>query len=181
MEERRVFIGLPAGEALRESVTAFRQAHERLQVRWIRPENLHVTLVPPWVLRESGPVCEALRAVAAAQPVMPLRFDIVSPGPDPSRPRLIWATGAAPEGLGLLAARLKASFGDGSEARRDFLLHLTIARLNRQEAHSAAVMKLHERVEWRSEIDALCLYESILKPGGAEYRELCRVPFSAGL
>jgi 2'-5' RNA ligase len=176
MERKRVFIGLPADDALRAAAAAFRHSHGGLKARWIRPEYLHVTMVPPWELPDPEPVCMALEVIASSTAPVPVRFDEVSAGPDPRRPRLLWATGAAPDSLCTLASQLSGTFGDGKEAQRGFLLHLTIARLNRQEARSSTIMKLHEPVGWDALLDKLCLYESILKPEGAVYRELCRFP-----
>ena len=45
---KRVFIGMPVGEVFRDRACAFRVLHDNLPVRWISPENQHVTLVPPW-------------------------------------------------------------------------------------------------------------------------------------
>lgn len=181
MERKRVFIGLPAGNSLMASAAAFRRDHKGLKVRWIHPENLHVTMVPPWELDDPAPVCAALEAIASMSEAVPVSFHTVSPGPDPRHPRLIWATGAAPETLSLLATNLKSAFGDGKEAHRDFLLHLTIARINRQETRAVASTKLHESIEWHGLLDTLCLYESVLKPGGAEYRILCRSTLSRSM
>jgi 2'-5' RNA ligase len=40
--------------------------------------------------------------------------------------------------------------------------------------------KLREPVAWPATLETLCLYESHLKPGGAEYRELCRFVLGGG-
>ncbi|NTV01850.1 MAG: RNA 2',3'-cyclic phosphodiesterase [Chlorobiaceae bacterium] len=176
MGRTRVFVGLPAGRSLQDEVAGFRRSHGALKVRWTRPVNLHVTMVAPWALLEPAPVCRALEGFASTMAAVPVRFDAVSAGPDPHRPRLLWATGTAPESICTLAARLNAALGDGRESSRGFLLHLTIARLHRQDACSGAVMKLRETVCWEALFDTICLYESILKPTGAEYRELCRFP-----
>lgn len=173
MRRKRVFIGLPAGEPLMAAAAAFRCAHAGMKVRWIPPENLHITMVPPWELEDPAPVCTALDAIASVSEAVPVLFRTVTPGPDHRHPRLIWATGEASDALSLLAANLTSAFGDGKEAQRDFLLHLTIARINRQEARAVGSTKLHESIEWHGLLDTLCLYESVLKPGGAEYRILC--------
>ena len=178
MERRRVFIGLPPGDALMAEIDDFRRSHGELKARWIHPENLHVTLVPPWELLNPLPACMVLEGIASATAPVPVRFDAVSAGPDSRRPRLLWATGAAPDHLRTLAAQLNGTFGDGREVQRGFLLHLTIARFKSREARSTSVMKLRESVGWDLLLDRICLYESILKPTGAEYRELCTYPLS---
>lgn len=174
MEGRRVFVGLPAGRELVEAAGEFRRAHAGLKVRWTRPENLHLTLVPPWSCLDVGVVCQALRDEAARQSPFEVIFEQVSFGPDPRRPRLIWATGEALAGLPEFARGLLAATGAPGEPLKSFLLHLTIARFNSRDLDAMGQRKLREPVSWRGTLDALCLYESHLKPGGAEYRELCR-------
>jgi 2'-5' RNA ligase len=174
MEHRRVFIGLPAGKALCDAAGVFRRSHRELQVRWIPREHLHVTLVPPWALTDPGPACRVLERFASGAPAIPVRFDLVSAGPDPGSPRLVWATGKAPESLTRLASRLNATFSAGGGPERGFLLHLTLARLDRQRI--GHVTGLREAVGWVGSLDTLVLYESILKPDGVGYRMLCDDP-----
>jgi 2'-5' RNA ligase len=180
MEGRRVFMGLPAGRELAEAAMEFRRAHTGLKVRWIKPENLHLTLVPPWQCLDVDAVCRALREAAAGQSPLEVVFERVSFGPDPRRPRLIWATGKAPAGMPEFAEKLLAVTGAPGEQRKSFLLHLTIARFNSLDLKAMETHKLREPVTWTGTLDALCLYESHLKPGGAEYRELCRVGLGGG-
>jgi RNA 2',3'-cyclic 3'-phosphodiesterase len=177
----RVFVGLPAGRELVEATQAYRQEHRELKVRWTRPENLHLTLVPPWQCLDVGAVCQALRDEAARQSPFEVTFAQVSFGPDPRRPRLIWATGAAPAGLPEFARGLLAATGAPGEPRKSFLLHLTIARFNSRDLDAMGQRKLCEPVAWHGTFDALCLYESHLKPGGAQYHELCRIGLSGNV
>ncbi len=174
MEGRRVFVGLPAGRELVEAAGEFRRAHAGLKVRWTRPENLHLTLVPPWQCLDVEAVCRALCDEAARQSPFEVFFEHISFGPDPLRLRLIWATGEALAGLPEFARSLLAATGAPGEPRKSFLLHLTIARFNSRDLDAMGQRKMREPVAWHGTFDALCLYESHLKPGGAEYRELCR-------
>ncbi|UWX57041.1 2'-5' RNA ligase family protein [Chlorobaculum sp. MV4-Y] len=167
-------MALPAGCELAESAGEFRRAHAGLKVRWVRPENLHLTMVPPWQCLDVDAVCRALRDEAAQQAPFEVAFERVSFGPEPRRPRLIWATGKAPAGMPKFARRLLAATGAAGESRKSFLLHLTIARFNLHDFKAMGTLTLRETVAWSGKFDALCLYESMLKPGGAQYRELCR-------
>jgi 2'-5' RNA ligase len=173
MKGKRVFIGLPAGRELQESACLFRKAHPGLDVRWTRPENLHLTLVPPWQCDDCGPVCRMLQETAARHAPVPVRFTMVAFGPKPRRPGLIWATGSAPEAVATLQRELQAAGPQEGETRRGFLLHLTIARFNAQQYRSFPHVPLPERADWQGTLEELCLYESFLKPGGAEYRVIC--------
>ncbi|NTW53098.1 MAG: RNA 2',3'-cyclic phosphodiesterase [Chlorobiaceae bacterium] len=176
MNGKRVFIGMPAGRELVDVAETFRRTHASLQVRWVKPENLHLTLVPPWECRDIEALCHALEDAAPAPAPVEVLFDKVSFGPDQRRPRLIWATGAPPPALSELSWRLQALPGIQEERRRPFLLHLTIARFNSHDLRAMGSKKLREPVQWAGLFDSICLYESVMKPEGAEYIELCRVP-----
>lgn len=176
--DRRVFIGLPAGEGLRQKAGEFRAAHRALSVRWTPPENLHVTLVPPWRCGDIDAVCEALAHLLADTCSFDAVFTSVSGGPSRSRPRLLWASGGAHEGLGTLSRKLSALAGEGNGEvlGRDFLLHVTLARLK-----NGAALRFHpEIVDWRCAFDRVRLYESVTHPGGAVYRALCDVVLKGG-
>lgn len=174
MEGRRVFVALPAGRELVDVAGEFRRGHSGLRVRWVKPENLHLTMVPPWQCLDVDAVCRVLSGEAARQAPFEVSFERVSFGPDPRRPRLIWATGKAPAGMPEFARSLLAPVGAPGEPRKSFLLHLTIARFNSHDFKAMAAHTLRETVLWHGTLDTICLYESILKPGGAQYRELCR-------
>lgn len=174
MKSRRVFVGLPACKALIEILDTFRRDHAGLKVRWTRPENLHLTMVPPWQCSSVDTACRALGAVLSNTAPFHVVFDFVSFGPDKRCPRLVWATGSAPSGMAEFAGKLVMANGVKEESRKSFLLHLTIARFNSHDFKAMGTRILHEPVAWACMFDTLCLYESILKPGGSEYRELCR-------
>ena len=178
MTAKRVFIGLPVDLALRDAADSFRTSHSGLDVRWIRPEHLHLTLVPPWNCEEVDPVCSRLKSIAGCHGAMEVLFDRVSIGPDERRPRLLWATGTAPEPLVRLQSMLLSAFDFSDEAPRPFLLHLTLARFNSKHLHSIPSERLREQVCWNGVLDTLSLYESVLKPSGAEYFQLCRFTLS---
>jgi len=175
---RRVFVGIPAGEELVEQVLEFRKRHSDLHVRWIKPENLHLTIIPPWFTEMPENACRALGDAAALFPQTDVLFTSVSPGPSPARPRLLWATGPAAPFFDTLRSELIGRLTLMPAEERSFLMHLTIARIKSDDRHDIARMKLQVPVLWKACLRGLSLYESILKPEGAEYRKLCDAPFA---
>lgn len=177
MEGKRVFVALPASRELIGRTEEFRRSHDAQKVRWTPPENLHLTMVPPWQCLHVDAVCRALKEVSSALKPFDAVFDHVSFGPDQRRPRLVWATGKAPSGMAEYAKALYDAVGVQGETRRTFLLHLTIARFSSGDYRAMGERRLSEIVYWPARFDTLSLFESILKPAGAEYRELCRFAF----
>jgi len=49
-------------------------------------------------------------------------------------------------------------------------LHLTLARFRPEEFRRFAGQELEEKISWHETIDNITIFESILSPGGAEYK-----------
>lgn len=174
---KRVFIAMPAGEVLRGNALAFRASHSSLPVCWIPPENLHVTLVPPWYCEDTGEVCKELHDLLADVKPFDVCFNEISAGPTARKPRLIWASGGIHTVLGELRGRLSSLAGPESDNNeRNFFLHVTFARIRKGQKVNLSP----EAIDWKATLNSVCFYESILHPSGAEYRMLCEVELSVG-
>ncbi|MBF0586746.1 2'-5' RNA ligase family protein [Prosthecochloris sp. N3] len=170
---KRVFVALSAGSSLHAMVELYRREHGRLAVRWVPRENLHVTLVAPWMCDDTVPVCHALAEECRNARPFELRFTSVGPGPAGHHPRLIWATGPVPGELRQLQGRLQKRFGGSSLAEgKDFLMHMTVARF-RAAGRGANIGE--RRVSAGEICSSVSLMESRLCASGALYREVCRV------
>ncbi|MFH1161957.1 MAG: RNA 2',3'-cyclic phosphodiesterase [Candidatus Jorgensenbacteria bacterium] len=177
----RVFVAISVPPALQGEILAWGSAHRELPVRWLSGKNLHVTLVPPWE-EEPARVPEVLahlrEAVGVLREPLVLSFSLVRFGPDPRRPRLIWAEGETPQALVMLSMELHRVLGFPPE-NRPYRLHLTIARFRSEDFSSFPRHDLDERLSWRMEANAVVLMQSHLLRGGAEYEVLREVPFSS--
>ena len=163
---------MPVEEVFRHNASSFRNAHSHLPVRWVSIQNLHVTLVPPWYCDDVEKVCGGLHGLLENVRAFEVSFGRVSVGPTKKNPRLIWVSGDAHSGLGKLQAKLSCLAGLlPDKSGRAFLLHVTLARIRK----GVTVELLSEVIDWKVMLDSVCLYESILRPSGAEYWELCRV------
>ena len=169
---KRVFIALPADEVFRKEASSFRGSHGTLPVRWIPPENLHITLVPPWCCEDTGKICKELHNLLVDTGSFDVCFSEISVGPTTRKPRLIWASGGAHVALGELRGRLSGlAEPQAGGPERAFLLHITLARIRKGEKINLSP----QAIDWKVKLGSVCLYESILRPSGAEYRVLCRV------
>lgn len=177
----RVFVAIPVSEDLQREVLTWSVAYTNLPVRWLKGKNLHVTLVPPWE-EELENIPEVLGLIKKAADTMreplTLSFSRVRFGPDPRRPRLIWAEGAVPPELAVLSRELHRALGLPEE-RRPLRLHLTVARFRPEDFRTFPIQRLDERVSWRWEARLVTLMQSHLLRGGAEYEVLGEVPFSS--
>jgi 2'-5' RNA ligase len=151
-------------------------------VRWVRPEGLHVTLkflgsVEPTRLER---VRAALAAGMAEQPTLHVRAHGLGAFPGWRRPRVVWV-GLHGDGMVELAARVEDALAPlGFERElRVFTPHLTLGRVNspRGWARLEEVCKAHLDDDFgESDIDTVTIYRSTLQRGGAVYTLLWTIP-----
>jgi len=172
--------------------------------RWVRIEGIHVTLkfigeVSP---EKIEPIKVSLSQIqftkfpsagSAWSPPNPieLKFRGVGFFPNERRPRVLWAGIEAGAELGALAAAIETSLEPLGIAKeqRNFSPHLTLARFDtaRQKPAASAFDRLHEAISKAGPLEfgsstasEFHLYQSILKPGGAEYTQLATFRFVGG-
>ena len=183
----RLFVALELPAAVRENLGALLKALRAVspQTRWVRPENLHLTLkfigeVPE---TEFAVIRNALAAARSDQPVA-LEFRGLGFFPNEKRPRVFWAGIEASPNLKTLAAeidRAMEKLGIPCE-QRPFSPHLTLARFEPPELPEKLRSAIEENAarEFGSfRTNQYQLIESKLKPSGAEYTTLESLPFVA--
>lgn len=176
--KHRLFLGIGIGKPLQKQIAAWQKTLPPLPLRSLSPENLHLTLIPPWYSENPEETASLLRSSLPNLNLklrLRLRLTSVSYGPDPRRPRLIWAKGSTPKELKEIKTRLEKCLGQKGE-NRPFSLHLTLARFPPKRFSEFKIKTLHEKISWQQEVTTLTLYESHLKPTGAEYQKLAEIP-----
>lgn len=157
------------------------QRREKLPVKWVRPENIHLSLKFLGDVEESraSELQTALRRAAGARSEpRPLALQIRGFGvfPDYRRPHVLWA-GVTPEpALELLQHSVEQAFaplGFPTEARA-FRPHVTLARASREARPRsfAGLEGLLSGIEFDETVSVpeVDLMQSTLKPGGAVYQ-----------
>jgi 2'-5' RNA ligase len=175
-ERHRILVGISLPEQLREEVLSWRAGYENeLPVRWVPPEYLHVTVVPPWneenVEKPIRKMCKMGRSSDGLPGKFTLSFHMVLFGPDQQRPKLIWAEGDCPQELDDLREGLEKML-KRPRSKQTFKLHMTLARFNPADFHLFPVDRLTDMVSWSFTVQSIVLYESHLLPSGAEYEVL---------
>lgn len=151
--------------------------------RWVRAENLHVTLKFLGEVAESklAAVQTALGGIRSHQAVT-LAFRGLGFFPNGKKPRVFWAGIEASSNLKTLAADIEDAMERCGIARemREFSPHLTLARLERSlpEALRKAIAENAQREFGSLRTGEFHLMQSKLKPSGAEYTTLKTFPFS---
>jgi 2'-5' RNA ligase len=188
----RLFVALEIPAAVRDNLATEMKELRDLSAqaadkrpRWVRPENLHVTLkfigeVSPAKLEG---VCGALVAIHSDAPVH-LEFRGLGFFPNEQHPRVLWAGIEASANLPSLAADIESALEPQGVAREDrsFTPHLTLARLEPPGLHEKlrAVIQQNSRREFGSfEAREFHLIESKQRPAGAEYTSLASFPITS--
>jgi RNA 2',3'-cyclic 3'-phosphodiesterase len=188
----RLFVALEIPSAVREhfatlinQLRALESKSSAKKPRWVRPENLHVTLkfighIDPALL---DPIRATLAKLCSDGPV-DLRFRGLGFFPNAKRPRILWAGTAASPNMSSLARDIDTSLAKlGIPAEeRAFTPHLTLARCE-PSAISAAMAGVVARESARDfgglRTTQFHLIESKLKASGAEYTTLQSFVFAA--
>src|SRR5438105_674437 len=94
MARLRTFIAVDLDKAIRDRTVALQETLGRASegVRWVEPENLHVTLLFLGEVedRDLPAVCAAVAECTARQPLFPMTVERAGCFGNPRRPRTLW-------------------------------------------------------------------------------------------
>jgi len=184
----RLFVALDLPDQIRSAIT---ELIAKLQpkspgARWIKPENLHITLkfIGHVGSEKLAPIRSALSAIRAVDPVE-LHFRGMGFFPNERRPRAFWCGITASPNLAQLAAdidRALVPLGIDAE-RRPFTPHLTLARFKSDKGIRNVVQAANamQCTDFGAATQTnFHLYESLLKSTGAQYNRVASFPFVGG-
>lgn len=165
----------------------FREASR--DVKWVRPERVHLTVVFLGSLPEDSLEGVKQAAAEACTGVAPFRLAVRGTGffPNARRPRVVWlGLEGEIERMGVLRDTLQValeSFGIQRETR-PFRPHLTLGRFRKQGRMNRSLeeaMARHQDVSSpECTLSELVLFRSELRRTGAVYTALERFPLKEG-
>ena len=184
METVRAFIAAQINDELRGSLSGVIDELKKSDpyVKWVKPENLHVTLK---FLGEVGidkidAITIEMQNTVTKEKPFSLSVSGIGVLPNPRYPRVVYSN-LADDGRKLknLSNRLDEAMtrlGFKPE-ERDFLPHLTIGRVKSFKAKSLLIMKIrefHKKEIGRLDVGSVHLIKSELKLTGAIYTEMAK-------
>ena len=182
----RLFVALEIPSTVRENLASLLNSFRAItkEPRWVRAENLHVTLKFLGEVEEEklAAVRTALAGIRSEQAVA-LEFRGLGFFPNEKHPRVFWAGMEAPPNLKTLAADIEGAVEKLgiSREKREFSPHLTLARFERPRLPDPLRQAIAENA--RRDLGSLRtnefhLIQSKLKPSGAEYTTLASFRFA---
>ena len=178
----RAFLAVPLPEHLKKAIHGTQMdLQARIpEVRWTRLENLHLTL--HFFAEIAQEALEKLKVSMLSLRGCQRPFQVVVKGlgafPNPQRPRVIWLCLEPRHGLEQLYRNTRTSLRQAGLAAdpRPFSPHLTIGRLRGGQPDLTALFSsFRQETIGRLPLDRLILYESRLRPDGAEHIPLLTV------
>ena len=187
----RCFVAIDPPASVRQAIAGVqervRAAAGAIDVRWVDPAAVHVTLKFLGEVAEARipGVVAALRTLAADTAPLPLAVGGVGAFPSPRRARVVWVgmPAGAPD-LARLAGGVDRALAplDFVPEARPWRAHLTVGRVRspRGLGRLAAAIEGAARAEigaWTAR--EVVLYQSHLRPTGAVYEAVARLPLAA--
>ncbi|BBO86944.1 RNA 2',3'-cyclic phosphodiesterase [Desulfosarcina ovata] len=184
----RAFVAVPLPAPVIDFLQQIQQQlhSPMINVRWVRPENIHLTLKFLGDIEPSQvPVIGAqLDAAAVSMPAFTLNARGVGVFPNRRKPRVLWVGLDGETGmLKMLQTTVEtalAAVGFKKE-KRAFRAHLTIGRPRKRmdpDDLGGSLDRLQTAALAPFRVGRVCLYQSVLKPSGAEYTVLYSAPLS---
>lgn len=185
----RLFVALDLPDDVRRSLTDLmnRLKPKSREARWVRPESMHLTLkfighaIADGDAQKLAESRAALATIRSERPIE-LHFRGIGFFPSERRPRVVWCGIEASPNLVEIAAEIDRALEPLGVPRekRAFVPHLTLARIEPPRPVDALARTAEELGS--SDFGSACesrfnLYESKLKPSGAEYTKLDTFPF----
>jgi RNA 2',3'-cyclic 3'-phosphodiesterase len=184
----RTFIALDPGKAIRDRLVALQESLARGggELKWVEPENLHVTLLFLGEVdeREVPKVCRVVAERSQGHAAFPMVVETVGCFPTPRRPRVVWV--GVGEGQGQVVTLhdaveegLLELGGYRREARR-YTPHITLGRVKREEGGGEELAGLlAKKADWQAgetTVREVLVMSSQLTPEGPVYSVLSRAP-----
>jgi 2'-5' RNA ligase len=183
----RIFIAINLPEEIKKELERFQFKFSELPARWVRPENLHITLAFLGYLtdEELAEVLRITKEVALRHKPFLINLNKILYGPPKKMPpRMVWAEGEKSKELANLQIDLEKSLTSSGKIKfepeeRSFTPHITLCRIRQWEFRQIEPderPQIDEDISLSFEVNSIEVMESQLKRGGSEYTVLESCP-----
>lgn len=175
----RIFIAINLPKELKETLKEYQKNFRELPAKWVRPENLHITLlflgnVKTEILPKVFETTKSVSENFSKFKVELEKIDFVPPNTFP--PRMIWVFIKKSETLlklqKLLSKKLLFHQIPFQKEEREFTPHVTLARIKKFEFRNIEpeeILEIKTEISFSFEVNSIEVMESHLKRTGPEY------------
>jgi 2'-5' RNA ligase len=185
MARVRTFIAVDIGKAIRDRAVAFQETLARAgtEVKWVEPENLHVTLLflGEVDLRDVTPLCQCVAECCRQHAPFSLSVETAGCFPNARRPRILWVgVGQGTQELCALHDALEPpllELGCYRREERRYTPHITIGRVKSDRPTDKLAQALARQAGWQGgvvPVREVLVLSSELTPQGPIYTVLGR-------
>lgn len=172
--KKRLFVAILLPEEKKKELNDIQKSFRKINIRWIKTENIHFTVVfLGWLEEEKvEKIKEILKGKVEKISSFFLKLDRIILGPNEKKPRMIWAVGPCTLELNKLRKVIIEDLENNNidfENSYSLKLHITLARARNRELNGK---RIDENLDLIFSVKEICLMESELKPEGAEYKIL---------
>jgi 2'-5' RNA ligase len=185
MARVRTFIAIDPGKPIRDRMVALQQnlARAGTELKWVEPENLHVTLLflGEVDMLDVPRVCAAVAESAREHPAFPLSVEGTGCFPNARRPRVLWVgLGQGKQEVVALHDSLEGpllELGCYRREERQYSPHITLGRVRSLGPNDALPALLARQASWKggeTTAQEVLVMGSELTPQGPRYTVLGR-------
>jgi 2'-5' RNA ligase len=185
MARLRTFIAVDIGKPIRDRAVALQEklAQTSSAVKWVEPENLHVTLLFLGEVddREVPTICRVVAEQTQRHPAFSLSIERVGCFPNARRPRILWiGVGQGTQELCALHDGLEPPLLDLGCYRREerkYTPHITLGRVKSERPADQLAAALATHAGWQGGqtiVNEILVMSSKLTPQGPIYTVLSR-------
>lgn len=170
MKKKKIFIEIAIPEGIKRSLMKKTAKWENLPVKWMKKENLHITLsfigyvdesVIPDICRRVG---DSVKNIESFE----INFDGIELGPDRENPKIIWANGKESLELGKLNEAVEKALNMYPQKHKEYRPHITLGRIRKLKWDEMAKKPIiDEKINIAMTVENVLIMES--KGGTEEY------------
>lgn len=194
MKKKRIFIAINLPEAIKNKLAEYQKEIDESfleenfhPVRWVKKDNLHITLEFLGYLREEEieKIKKILFEISQYFPVFKIKLTEICYAPEKEKiPRMIWIKGEKSDILSEIKKELDKKLEERisfKSERREFTPHVTLGRIRKWEFKAIPLNErpeIEKDIELEFKVNSVELMESILKRSGPEYQIIESFPLS---
>ena len=189
MSRLRTFVAVAIDKPIRDRVVALQETLARagVEVKWVEPENLHLTLLFLGEVEDKAvpAVCQAVSDCTGQHAPFEMGIETAGCFGNPRRPRTLWVgVGQGTQELVALHDALEPpllELGCYRREERQYTPHLTLGRVKSDRPSDKLAMALARQAGWKGgqiQVRELLVLSSDLRPEGPQYTVLSRAKLS---